>query len=85
MKYYSEDTVKEIIKDTVNATLHICKPKEVYPCIEIKEPHGRLVQAEDVKNILRSGVSVDCDSDKDYVCSLIDDLPTVIEASEETE
>jgi len=59
MKYYSEETVKEIIEDTVNATLHICKPKNDYPCIEIKEPHGRLIDADEVLDKIINGIYPD--------------------------
>ena len=34
------------------------------------------VSREKVKEILRSGVSLDLDEDKDYVCDLIDKLPS---------
>ena len=44
-------------------------------------PHGRLISDTDVKALLRSGLSLDSDSDMDYVCGLIDGLPTIVEAS----
>ena len=44
-------------------------------------PHGRLILDTDVKALLRSGLSLDTDSDKDYVCGLIDGLPPILEAS----
>ena len=34
------------------------------------------VDREKVKEILRSGVSLDCEPDQDYVCGLIDELPS---------
>ena len=43
--------------------------------------YGRLVSDTDVKALFRSGLSLDTDSDKDYVCGLIDELPTILEAS----
>ena len=45
-------------------------------------PHGRLISDIDVKALLRSGLSLDSDSDMDYVCGLIDGLPTIVEATE---
>lgn len=46
-------------------------------------PHGRLIQAEEVKKLLNSGLSLDTYEDQAYVCSLINEIPTIIEASEE--
>ena len=50
-----------------------------------KEPQGRYINADSVKEILRSGVSLDCAEDIEYVCKLIDEIPTAIEASKEIE
>lgn len=47
--------------------------------------HGRLIQAEEVKKLLQSGLSLDTYEDQAYVCSLIDEIPTIIEASKERE
>lgn len=44
-------------------------------------PHGRLISDTDVKTLLRSGLSLDTDADQDYVCELIDELPTIMEVS----
>lgn len=44
--------------------------------------HGRLISDTDVKALLHSGLSLDTDSDMDYVCGLIDGLPTIVEATE---
>ena len=44
--------------------------------------HGRLVSDKDVKNLLNSGLSLDSNADIDYVCGLIDGLPTIVEATE---
>ena len=44
--------------------------------------HGRLISDTDVKALLRSGLSLDSDSDMDYVCGLIDGLTTIVEATE---
>ena len=49
---------------------------------EIPDSHGRLISDTDVKALLRSGLSLDSDSDMDYVCGLIDGLPTITEATE---
>ena len=45
--------------------------------------HGRLISDTDVKALLRSGLSLDSDSDMDYVCGLIDGLTTIVEANNE--
>ena len=86
MKYYSEDTVKKIIADTVNATLHICEPKEDYPCIEIEEPHGDLVDRQKLIKALSKAWDVDDDQDfaNKSVWRIVEkEAPTVIEASTE--
>ena len=46
--------------------------------------HGRLVDAEEVKKLLQSGLSLDTYEDQAYVCSLIDEIPTIIDASTAT-
>ena len=51
------------------------------PLIFLPE-HGRLISDTDVKALLRSGLSLDTDADIDYVCGLIDGLPTIVEATE---
>lgn len=56
MKYYSEDTVKKIIADTLLATLHISTPIEDYPYIELPEKHGRLIDGD----AIRKSLSTDC-------------------------
>lgn len=43
--------------------------------------NGRLIQAEEVKKLLQGGLSLDTYEDQAYVCSLIDEIPTIIEAN----
>ena len=50
------------------------------PLVALPE-HGRLISDTDVKALLRSGLSLDSDFDMDYVCGLIDGLPTIVEAN----
>ena len=52
-----------------------------YEAVALPE-HGRLISDTDVKALLHSGLSLDTDSDMDYVCGLIDELPTIVEATE---
>lgn len=50
MKYYSEEIVKKIIKDAMDYAMTISSsvPLDIsnYPSIEIKEPHGRCIEAD---------------------------------------
>ena len=86
MRYYSEETVKKIIADTINATLHICEPEGDYHYIEIKEPNGRLI---DVDKLLEEHprISPKYPSETFYenldIFNMLDDAQTVIEASTE--
>ena len=57
------------------------KPKWC-PLVEVPT-HGRLVEADSVKKIIRNDVSSDCDECVGYTCGLIDEMPTIIEASQE--
>ena len=87
MKYYSEETVKNMLKDTRVEILtrnrygslvqdfRIIRPKaEDYPSIEIPEPHGRII---DEKRI----TSVETHKRGD-VYSIEVEAPTILEASE---
>ena len=38
---------------------------------------GRLIDADAVKNIIRSGVSTDTEADQEYVCERIDEAPSI--------
>jgi len=38
---------------------------------------SRWIDADAVKNIIRSGVSTDTEDDQEYVCGLIDEAPTI--------
>ena len=37
----------------------------------------KLIDADAVKELIRSGVSVDTYADQDYVCELVDEIPTI--------
>lgn len=66
---------------------HREKPKFEYKderciyCKVLPKKHGRLIDADEVKKLMQSGFSLDTYEDKAYVCSLIDEIPTIIEAS----
>lgn len=38
---------------------------------------ARLIDADAVKELIRSGISTDTCADQDYVCELVDDIPTI--------
>ena len=38
---------------------------------------SRPIDADAVKGLIRSGISVDTYADQDYVCELVDDIPTI--------
>lgn len=74
---------KEVSKQwTINAHPIDYIPSDCPIIGEIPDSHGRLISDTDVKALLRSGLSLDSDSDLDYVCRLIDGLPTIVEATE---
>ena len=84
MKYYSETDVKEMIDYAIAYGTDItnyCPSLDDYPSIEIKEPHGRLIDADALKRrmieLLNHGYSFDF-----IGCfGLIDQVPTILEAS----
>ena len=43
----------------------------------LSENKGNLISRQAVKDIILGGVSTDTDADKEYVCGLIDNLPSV--------
>lgn len=43
---------------------------------------SRPIDADAVKGLIRSGISVDTYADQDYVCELVDDIPTIDAVSE---
>lgn len=42
-----------------------------------QEPCKNCISRQEVKDIICSGISIDTDADKEYVCELIDNLPSV--------
>lgn len=77
----------EIKETQCNVYDNLYSIQRIYPnldnfeSIDLAEPHGKLIDADAVKKILHSGVSLDCDEDVKYVCDLIDEIPTILEAS----
>ena len=82
MKYYSENTVRGIIKGVAHTAL---EQSENYAdailqnlqCIEIKEPHGRLIDAD---NVSSQDIEFCSTNDRHFV---VIHSPTIIEASKE--
>ena len=90
MKYYSENTVKGLLEQLDS---HFVKYLENLPSIEIKEPHGRLVDADIMKEAFETAAIIEASRDKGneqiyidrvrLVHGIIDRTPTVLEASKE--
>lgn len=81
MKYYSEETVKGLLEQLDS---HFVKYLENLPCIEIKEPHGRCVDADKMFSMLKNACCTDSLADtiaRDILEGLIKNAPTIIEAS----
>ena len=70
MKYYSEATVNGIIHDMYQGN-HIPKATD-YPSIEIPEPHGRIIDENDLHIK---------DTDGLLEAGTVWDAPTILEAS----
>jgi len=94
MKYYSEETVKKIVKDAMNygMTISSSVPMDInnYPVIEIKEPHGDLIDRNEVKKLTtilvqefekHYGIDVTEDFLRMAYEKTIENAPTVVEAS----
>ena len=81
--YVSPPEIDERVAPTVDEAAEQGKP-EWCPLVEVSEPHGRLIDAEKLKNEYPHDtdwdypVSTNC-----YVCESIDNAPTVIEAEGE--
>lgn len=82
MKYYSDEIVKQIIKDTMRYTMTISQSvpmsAEHYPSIEIPDKHGRLIDAVALKGSIEGRILAGQDVN---VFSEIDNATTVLEAS----
>ena len=56
MRYFSEETVRQIVKDAMEYGMTISQtlPMDIghYPNIEIKEPHGRCIDADECGKVL---------------------------------
>lgn len=89
MRYYSEDTVRDIINGVAHTALAHSKIKDYtdailqnHQSIEISEPHGDLIDRDNLAkqtkiNICKTG------DDYDDMWKAIYDAPTILEASKE--
>ena len=91
MKYYSEDTVKGLLEQMDS---HFVKYLDNLPSIEVKEPHGRCIDADFAITQEKNYYCKDCNNwngircktcEHDWIMMVLDDAPTVIEASKERE
>ena len=79
MKYYSEETVKRLLENKVYHTLKEC------PSIEIKEPHGRCIDADSFKSkLIRARDADSPNKEKTYnkALDILWDAPTVLGTSD---
>ncbi len=90
MKYYADEIVKQIIKDTMKYTMTISQSvpmdAEYYPNIEIPDSYGRLIDADELEKAVEKMVI--CDSYEytiahEMIKGLLEIAPTVLEASNE--
>ena len=93
VKYYSEDTVRRIIRIVAHTaleqlSLYADNVLQKQPSIEIKEPHGRLVDADQLKQKTQSWTIGRRDDFYSLVINanatikaILDSAPTVLEAS----
>ena len=86
MRYYSEDTVRSIIKSIAHTALEQSSNfadamLQNQPFIEIEEPHGDIKDTDDVMNRLALKPTYDATSTLLSIGSAIDESPTIIKAS----
>lgn len=81
MRYYSEDTVKGLLEQLDS---HFVKYLENLPSIEIEEPHGRCIDADEFKASIHMNHLNKFATNKDVqvLYKLLNDAPTVLEAKE---
>lgn len=73
MKYYSEESIRLWQRDFDSSL-------DDYPCIEIKEPHGRLIDADTLmKKVRETADFPSYEWCKAIEC--LEEAPTVLEAS----
>ena len=80
MKYYSDDTVKGLLEQLDS---HFVKYLDSLPFIEIKKPHGRLIDADELEEYYDcleadNGVYME---EAGETLETINNAPTVLEAS----
>lgn len=78
MKYYSEDIVKGLLEQLDS---HFVKYLDSMPSIEIKEPHGDLIDADELDAKVKRLVLLDYQFDALGCCGLVATAPTVLEAT----
>lgn len=86
MRYYNEETVRQIVKDAMEYGMTISQtiPMDIkhYPNIEIKEPHGDL---KDINKIIQ-WLNRKCDNQERVsigeIIDYISNAPVVVEATE---
>lgn len=83
MRYYSENTVKGLLEQIDSFYV---KELEKLPSFEIKEPHGRLVNADIIRDwMTKKHKENNCPFDIDAFLYALDKIPTALEASEAEE
>ena len=101
MRYYSEDTVRKIIRSVAHTALEQMNSfadsaLAHQPSIELPDKYGRLVDADHVAGVIRTKIdAVPCEKQGLYsiwngayrnglirAFSIVDDAPTVLEATE---
>ena len=91
MKYYSEETVRNIINGVAHTALEQSENYadvilQNHQSIEISEPHGRLADADKMLSMLERSCGTDSLADtiaREILKGLIKNAPTVLEATEE--
>ena len=96
MRYYSEDTVRDIIEGVAHAALeqsgnYADVILQNHKSIEISEPHGRCVDADAIVSkcefwsMSRGDKYFELRISNEIVKAFLKDAPTIIEASKGTE
>ena len=85
--------------DIATITIH-GEERKSFPLVPVPEPHGRCIDADALKKVVASAKHMDADiydgrlfysdhlcvgADYDDVCKAIDETPTIIPASKESE
>ena len=86
MRYYSEDTVRSIIKSTAHTALEQSSNfadamLQNRPCIEIEEPHGRLIDMDDLTSRAYAIQRRDRISFPEAIALALTEIPFIVKAS----